>query len=141
MTLCGGDGGKIKFVIRNHSVNNPTVLTVKAFIYLHFFTLDWACSSDSMFFHSHIILRLQTSALIRPGLVPLPFSCRVCWTRRVISRRLTSSSRTHFEEEREAKFKKFYPITVGEVLNGKYKVVAKLGFGSASTIWCCRNLA
>ncbi|RFU35784.1 hypothetical protein B7463_g585, partial [Scytalidium lignicola] len=32
-------------------------------------------------------------------------------------------------------------MTLGEVINEKYKVVAKLGFGSASTIWCCRNLA
>ncbi|OBT45440.1 hypothetical protein VE00_04531 [Pseudogymnoascus sp. WSF 3629] len=31
-------------------------------------------------------------------------------------------------------------MTLGEVINEKYKVVAKLGFGSASTIWCCRNL-
>ncbi|ESZ90487.1 CMGC protein kinase [Sclerotinia borealis F-4128] len=32
-------------------------------------------------------------------------------------------------------------MTLGEVIYEKYKVVAKLGFGSASTIWCCRNLA
>ncbi|OBT55273.1 hypothetical protein VE04_05372 [Pseudogymnoascus sp. 24MN13] len=32
-------------------------------------------------------------------------------------------------------------MTLGEVINEKYKIVAKLGFGSASTIWCCRNLA
>ncbi|KAL5323729.1 hypothetical protein ACEPPN_008270 [Leptodophora sp. 'Broadleaf-Isolate-01'] len=32
-------------------------------------------------------------------------------------------------------------MTLGEVINKKYKVVAKLGFGSASTIWYCRNLA
>ncbi|CZT52872.1 uncharacterized protein RSE6_14267 [Rhynchosporium secalis] len=31
-------------------------------------------------------------------------------------------------------------MTLGEVIDRKYKVVAKLGFGSASTIWCCRNL-
>ncbi|EHK96835.1 putative serine/threonine-protein kinase sky1 [Glarea lozoyensis 74030] len=51
-----------------------------------------------------------------------------------------SSSTTPFEEEREAGFEKFYPVTLGEVINEKYKVVAKLGFGSASTIWCCRDL-
>ncbi|KAK2804903.1 hypothetical protein FQN50_006410 [Emmonsiellopsis sp. PD_5] len=32
-------------------------------------------------------------------------------------------------------------MALGEVINEQYKVVAKLGFGSASTIWCCRNLA
>jgi len=52
-----------------------------------------------------------------------------------------SSSTTAFEEERAVGFEKFYPMTLGEVLNEKYKVVAKLGFGSASTIWCCRDLA
>ncbi|OBT81165.1 hypothetical protein VE02_10210 [Pseudogymnoascus sp. 03VT05] len=52
-----------------------------------------------------------------------------------------SSSANPFEEEREMGFEKFYPMTLGEVINEKYKVVAKLGFGSASTIWCCRNLA
>ncbi|KKY16240.1 putative protein kinase domain-containing protein [Phaeomoniella chlamydospora] len=52
-----------------------------------------------------------------------------------------SSAATPFEEEREVGFEKFYPMTLGEVINEKYKVVAKLGFGSASTIWCCRNLA
>ncbi|KAL5345264.1 hypothetical protein ACLOAV_009634 [Pseudogymnoascus australis] len=51
-----------------------------------------------------------------------------------------SSSAHPFEEEREIGFEKFYPMTLGEVINEKYKVVAKLGFGSASTIWCCRNL-
>ena len=51
-----------------------------------------------------------------------------------------SSSTTPLEEEREAGFQKFYPMTLGEVINEKYKVVGKLGFGSASTIWCCRNL-
>jgi serine/threonine-protein kinase SRPK3 len=52
-----------------------------------------------------------------------------------------SSSATPFEEEREVGFEKFYPMALGEVINEKYKVVAKLGFGSASTIWCCCNLA
>ncbi|KAG4432364.1 hypothetical protein IFR05_012146 [Cadophora sp. M221] len=41
-----------------------------------------------------------------------------------------SSSATPFEEERELGFKKFYPITLGEVINEKYKVIAKLGFGT-----------
>lgn len=64
----------------------------------------------------------------------------LCRAGRVISRS-RSSSATPFEEEREVGFEKFYPVTLGEIINEKYKVVAKLGFGSASTIWCCRNLA
>jgi hypothetical protein len=52
-----------------------------------------------------------------------------------------SHSATPFEEEREVGFEKFYPMTLGDFINEKYKVVAKLGFGSASTIWCGRNVA
>lgn len=36
--------------------------------------------------------------------------------------------------------KRFYPITIGEVLNNTYQVVAKLGYGTASTTWLCRDL-
>lgn len=32
----------------------------------------------------------------------------------------------------------FYPVTIGDVYNGKYKIVAKLGFGRASTVWLAR---
>lgn len=34
----------------------------------------------------------------------------------------------------------FYPVCLGEVFNSRYQVVAKLGFGTASTIWLCRDL-
>ena len=93
----------------------------------------------------HVLLRLRAPISDRSRLVSFSFSCRaVTW--RITSRSSTSSAATPFaeeeeEEEREVGFEKFYPMTLGEVINGKYKVVAKLGFGSASTIWCCRNLA
>ena len=74
--------------------------------------------------------------LDRSCLIPFSFSCRAG---RVTSRSMSSSA-TPFEEEREVGFEKFYPMTLGEVIDEKYNVVAKLGFGSASTIWCCRNL-
>lgn len=35
---------------------------------------------------------------------------------------------------------KFYPVRIGQVLNNKYVVAGKLGYGSASTIWLCRDL-
>lgn len=34
----------------------------------------------------------------------------------------------------------FYPVKLGEVLNDRYQVVAKLGYGSSSTIWLARDL-
>ncbi|KAF2717604.1 hypothetical protein K431DRAFT_323022 [Polychaeton citri CBS 116435] len=49
---------------------------------------------------------------------------------------------TKFEEERLTGYKAddFYPVRFGEVFRSKYQVVAKLGFGTASTVWLCRDL-
>ncbi|KIX91893.1 uncharacterized protein Z520_12398 [Fonsecaea multimorphosa CBS 102226] len=47
-----------------------------------------------------------------------------------------------FEEERLVGYKaeNFYPVRLGEVFESRYQVVAKLGFGTASTVWLCRDL-
>ena len=89
-----------------------------------------------MFSRPRIFLRLRALVFDRSHLI----SFTLCRGGRVTSRSMSSLA-TPFEEERETGFEKFYPMTLGEVINEKYKVVAKLGFGSASTIWCCRNLA
>ncbi|RMY96140.1 hypothetical protein D0861_00288 [Hortaea werneckii] len=34
----------------------------------------------------------------------------------------------------------YYPVRLGDVFNDRYKVIGKLGFGSASTVWLCRDL-
>ena len=34
----------------------------------------------------------------------------------------------------------FYPVHIGDVFNAKYKVLGKLGYGSVSTAWLCRDL-
>ncbi|OBT66137.1 hypothetical protein VE03_05141 [Pseudogymnoascus sp. 23342-1-I1] len=88
-----------------------------------------------MFSLPRVFLRWRTQVLDRSRLATSSNGAR-----RVASRSMVSSVNP-FEEEREVGFEKFYPISLGEVINEKYKVVAKLGFGSASTIWCCRNLA
>lgn len=51
-------------------------------------------------------------------------------------------TKTKFEEERLIAYKSenFYPVRLGDVFNSKYQVVAKLGFGTASTVWLCRDL-
>ncbi|KZF26692.1 protein kinase [Xylona heveae TC161] len=36
--------------------------------------------------------------------------------------------------------KHYYPVFLGEILHGRYKIIGKLGFGSASTVWLCRDL-
>ncbi|BCR96485.1 uncharacterized protein AKAW2_21425A [Aspergillus luchuensis] len=35
---------------------------------------------------------------------------------------------------------RFYPVHLGEVFNSRYQVITKLGFGSSSTVWLCRDL-
>ncbi len=30
---------------------------------------------------------------------------------------------------------RFYPVRLGEVINDKYHIVSKLGFGTSSTVW------
>lgn len=46
------------------------------------------------------------------------------------------------EEEQVPAYKaeRFYPVRLGEVVKSRYQIVAKLGFGTASTIWLCRDL-
>ena len=34
----------------------------------------------------------------------------------------------------------FYPVRIGEVFKSKYQVIGKLGYGSVSTAWLCRDL-
>lgn len=38
------------------------------------------------------------------------------------------------------KAEKFYPVRLGEIFESRYQVVAKLGYGSVSTVWLCRDL-
>ncbi|GKT78493.1 protein kinase [Colletotrichum tofieldiae] len=35
---------------------------------------------------------------------------------------------------------KWYPVEIGQVFESRYQVLLKLGFGSASTVWLCRDL-
>ncbi|KAI9068560.1 kinase-like protein [Trametes sanguinea] len=34
----------------------------------------------------------------------------------------------------------FYPVQIGGVLNSRYHVIGKLGYGAYSTVWLCRDL-
>lgn len=37
--------------------------------------------------------------------------------------------------------KEYYPVRLGEVLGGQYKIISKLGYGRSSTVWLCKNQA
>lgn len=45
------------------------------------------------------------------------------------------------EEEtvRGYKAEHYYPVEIGHVFNDRYRVVGKLGYGSASTVWLCHD--
>ena len=34
----------------------------------------------------------------------------------------------------------YYPVSIGQVFNDRYQTIGKLGYGSASTVWLCRDL-
>ena len=68
-----------------------------------------------------------------------------------LDRLRTMRTASHFERidhsyvvEEESVFgynpKHYYPVKLGEILHERYKVITKLGYGSASTVWLCRDL-
>jgi len=52
------------------------------------------------------------------------------------------SSAKPFEEENLPKYshQTFYAARIGEKLNDRYEVVAKLGFGMTATVWLAKDL-
>jgi hypothetical protein len=50
---------------------------------------------------------------------------------------------THLIDEENAPEyspKNFLPIDVGQIMNDRYDVLAKLGYGNASTVWLAKDL-
>jgi hypothetical protein len=47
-----------------------------------------------------------------------------------------------FEEEKLIGYRAedFYPVRLSEMFKSQYQFVAKLGFGTASTVWLCRDV-
>lgn len=35
---------------------------------------------------------------------------------------------------------KWYPVRIGDIIKAKFQILVKLGFGSVSTVWLCRDL-
>ena len=54
---------------------------------------------------------------------------------------LSSAPSQLIEEERLPCYdpKQFYPVQIGEIFKSRYKVVGKLGYGTYSTVWLCRD--
>ncbi|KAK4570385.1 hypothetical protein LTR86_002465 [Recurvomyces mirabilis] len=52
---------------------------------------------------------------------------------------LDPSFRVEEEMVRGYKAEHYYPVRIGDMFQKRYKVVGKLGYGSASTVWLCRD--
>ncbi|KAF7186687.1 Serine/threonine-protein kinase SRPK [Pseudocercospora fuligena] len=84
-------------------------------------------------------------ALLRPRLTSL--SSRSALRMSTMSTNITSSDMPQIDpgflvEEETVKgynAEHYYPVVLGEVLKDRYRTVGKLGFGSASTVWLCRD--
>lgn len=35
---------------------------------------------------------------------------------------------------------RYYPVHIGEIFMSRYQVISKLGYGTSSTVWLCRDL-
>lgn len=48
-----------------------------------------------------------------------------------------------FEEEnvRGYKAEHYYPVNIGDTFHDRYKVIGRLGYGTASTVWLCRDFS
>ena len=53
---------------------------------------------------------------------------------------LLSGTLTEEEKAFMTKLKHFYPMKMGEILNNRYQIAAKLGWGMGSTVWLARDL-
>ena len=50
------------------------------------------------------------------------------------------ASRKLEEEIHDVSAGRYYPLRIDEILNTKYQVVGKLGFGLGSTVWLANDL-
>jgi hypothetical protein len=83
-----------------------------------------------------LFMRSLRGSLFTPGRRPgHHIKCSIEAIRRI-------SHREKIEEETVPNYQaeRFYPIHIGQVFGHRYKIVTKLGFGSASTIWLCRDI-
>lgn len=44
------------------------------------------------------------------------------------------------EKLRDYKADHYYPVEIGDISQGRYNIVGKLGYGTTSTVWLCRDL-
>lgn len=106
---------------------------------------------------------VTTSHHFRTNVIGLLSGCSKLTLRPVYTRRLLRSHRPYhipsinsprgfatkspaidkpFEEERLPDYEadQFYPASIGDTINSRYRIIGKLGYGANSTVWFCREL-
>ena len=73
----------------------------------------------------------------------VPFRLLKCrpWPQSMAVSELLDSNKP-MEEEKTPYYDilRFYPSRIGEVLNDRYQIATKLGYGTNSTVWLARDL-
>lgn len=107
--------------------------------------------------HSSIIVMLLKLGVLGPRMYQPSLQLRACrlvhsaWIPHTTTRPLSMSVEPNggqllgpdpIEEEtlRGYKAEHYYPVEIGQTFQSRYKAVGKLGYGSASTVWLCRDL-
>lgn len=57
-----------------------------------------------------------------------------------VAPRLDPSSLVEEEKTPYYDSSRFYPVSLGQILDGRYQIATKLGYGSSSTVWLARDL-
>ncbi|KAF2011004.1 kinase-like protein [Aaosphaeria arxii CBS 175.79] len=105
--------------------------------------------SSKPLLHSRILHR-QFNSFFVPKARPLPYGSQ---NRHALNARLSSSTATNDDSEETIHYDilesvesiwgycpgGYHPLTLGELLHDRYRVIHKLGYGSSSTVWLARD--
>jgi serine/threonine-protein kinase SRPK3 len=83
--------------------------------------------------HTMLALRNRTISLLR-ALQRRPWPLSTTVAPRLDASQLVEEEKTPYYDPN-----RFYPARLGEVLNGRYQIATKLGYGSSSTVWLARD--
>lgn len=93
--------------------------------------------SDGQLSHAYgmSLIRRMSAAIHRPA--------KVCFFQAAytMSHKPSSNAEQRVEEQTLPLYqqKRYYPVKIGEVFNGRYRILAKLGYGAYSTVWLARD--
>ena len=70
---------------------------------------------------------------------PYSLSIRKAYSMAVVG----NTARPFLEEERSSSYdpESYYPARIGEIIHEEYRLISKLGWGTASTVWLARTIS